>query len=176
MRFDRSGHRLATAALLFVLGCGPTVAQPDSSAPDLFRELDPAWIEDPYWFDGTAEINLYRATVVKYGQPREAREISHIVVTEDHDPKLLVKADDAALQLAAGTIIPIEIDFPILVEPIYVQTEVRWLRHIKEHGLIQIGVEFCQPDESLKKVVDKLYDYIVSRTEIWEFEKWGAFG
>lgn len=73
----------------------PACAQPDpGSLPGLFDVLDPMWIENATWYDGTAEINLYDATLVKYGQPREADELVHIFVTESHDEDLLVKADD----------------------------------------------------------------------------------
>jgi hypothetical protein len=83
---------LFTASLL-AAGCSPSAAQPGGAA-GFFDEVDLGWIGNPYWFDGTAEVNLYRATLVKYGQPRPADEVAHIVVTEDHKPDLLVKADD----------------------------------------------------------------------------------
>ncbi len=83
---------LAVTSLLFA--CSPTEAQPGSGTAGFFDVIDPAWIEHPYWFDGTAEINLYQATLVRYGQPRQADEVAHILVAEDHKPDLLVKADD----------------------------------------------------------------------------------
>lgn len=64
------------------------------ATPRLADILDSSWIEDESWYDGTAELNLYDAMLVKYGQPRQADELVHIFVTESHDPELLVKADD----------------------------------------------------------------------------------
>lgn len=84
---------LLTASIL-AAGCSPIEAQPGSGRSSFFDDVDPRWIENPYWFDGTAEINIYRTTLVKYGQPRPADEVVHIVVAEDHQPDLLVKADD----------------------------------------------------------------------------------
>jgi len=52
------------------------------------------WIGNPYWYDGTAEINFYDAKISKYGTPREADELVHILVTEKHKPDQLVKADN----------------------------------------------------------------------------------
>lgn len=90
-----------TVVLTAAIGCRQTVAQTGQSeaearfpASELFQQVDPAWVIDPYWFDGTAEINRYRATLVKYGQPRAADDVVHILVTEDHNPDLLVKGDD----------------------------------------------------------------------------------
>ena len=62
--------------------------------PRLADVLDTSWIENESWYDGRAEINLYDATLVMYGESRQADELAHIFVTESHDPELLVKADD----------------------------------------------------------------------------------
>ncbi|MEM8931584.1 MAG: hypothetical protein AAGE94_10430 [Acidobacteriota bacterium] len=64
------------------------------SAESLFDHLDPEWVQQPAWYQGDAEINLYDAQVVIYGEPRQAEELAHIIVTEDHRPDQLVKADD----------------------------------------------------------------------------------
>jgi hypothetical protein len=52
------------------------------------------WMKNSYWFEGTAEINFYDAKISKYGIPREANELVHILVTEKHKPDQLVKADN----------------------------------------------------------------------------------
>lgn len=52
------------------------------------------WIQNSYWFEGKAEINFYKASISKYGTPRQADEVVHILVTEKHKPDLLVKADN----------------------------------------------------------------------------------
>jgi len=66
-----------------------------SSNPDrkYFQKND-EWMRNSYWFEGKAEINFYKATILKYGIPREADEVVHILVTEKHKPDLLVKADN----------------------------------------------------------------------------------
>ncbi|MCK5453055.1 MAG: hypothetical protein KAJ16_01770, partial [Calditrichia bacterium] len=52
------------------------------------------WMRNTYWFEGKAEINFYKAKIYKYGTPRQADEVIHILVTEKHKPDLLVKADN----------------------------------------------------------------------------------
>ena len=86
---------LAVAAGAFAIAAyfwpaGPTATIVASSGPD----TDPAWPSHSYWYDGTAELNFYSAAIAKYGQPRQTDEVVHILVTEDHNPQLLVKADD----------------------------------------------------------------------------------
>ncbi|MCG8458099.1 MAG: hypothetical protein MI919_17620, partial [Holophagales bacterium] len=78
-----------TAAILCLL----TAVAP-AAAGELFEHVDPSFQQHEYWLDGKAEINLYEAEVKIYGQPRTADQLAHIVVSEDHDPELLVKADD----------------------------------------------------------------------------------
>ncbi|MEM1181353.1 MAG: hypothetical protein AAGM22_23625 [Acidobacteriota bacterium] len=63
-------------------------------AADLWSHLDTNFANNAYWFDGTAEVNLYDAKIVIYGQPRDAEEVAHIIVTEDLLPDSLVKADN----------------------------------------------------------------------------------
>ncbi|MEM8963205.1 MAG: hypothetical protein AAGD38_17100, partial [Acidobacteriota bacterium] len=65
-----------------------------SSRADFVDQLDTGWMQNDYWFDGTAEINQYASTRIMYGTPRPTDETAHIIVTEKHDPELLVKADD----------------------------------------------------------------------------------
>jgi len=87
---------LGLALLLLGLAL-PAVAR-DHGAQDaesgFFDHVDRSWMESSYWFDGKAEINLYRTRLVFYGTPREGDDVSHVVVTESHKPDLLVKADD----------------------------------------------------------------------------------
>lgn len=87
---------LAVLTFFSILTAAVACAQTSSSdgPARLADRLDTKWIEKQYWYDGQAEINLYDATLVKYGEPRQADELAHIFVTESHDPELLVKADD----------------------------------------------------------------------------------
>lgn len=88
------------AVLLLLLVVTPACAQESEPSPepapptDLFQHLDPQWVQNEYWYRGEAEIDLYDASLVKYGEPREVDEVAMIFVTEDFEPDLLVKADD----------------------------------------------------------------------------------
>jgi hypothetical protein len=65
------------------------------AAPLLAPELpvfDSAWARDPLWDDGRAEVALYDARRPQYGKI-ESYQAVFIVVKEDFDSKLLVKAD-----------------------------------------------------------------------------------
>ncbi len=79
---------LAVAAVLYL----NQSAEEDQG--DFFRHADLARFDDPYWHQGEAEVNLYQATIQRYGQPRPTGDVAHVLVTERHDPELLVKADD----------------------------------------------------------------------------------
>ncbi len=82
------------AAVTFLLLWMQRPSAPATTENDAVNQLNPEWMRHPYWRDGKAEINLYRSTVVKYGQPRQTDDVVHIVVGESHRPDLLVKADD----------------------------------------------------------------------------------
>ncbi|MDX1682174.1 MAG: hypothetical protein R3336_03545 [Phycisphaeraceae bacterium] len=66
-------------------------ATAESEAP--LSELTTAWREDPIWHDGKAEIAVYEATRVIYGQPRtyDARLMTNF---EHASPKTFTKAPD----------------------------------------------------------------------------------
>ena len=85
----------ATALCAVILGAFIFVLPGATAADELWSHLDKDFANNDYWFDGTAEINLYDAQIVIYGQPREAEEVAHIIVTEDHLPGPLVKADNS---------------------------------------------------------------------------------
>lgn len=88
---------------------------------------------------------------------------------------LFVNADKVSDELQPSNTFIAEIDFPILVQPLIVRVEVRWIRPIKEKKLIQMGVMFCDMNESLRNVILSLKHYIESRTNEFDFDKWGAF-
>lgn len=79
-----------------------------------------------------------------------------------------LKKDDKLTSLDAGTVFLIEIDFPVLVLPLIIEVVLRWLKPVEEAGLIQLGVQFVDPDEDLQKVILILMDFILSRPEVWE--------
>ncbi len=89
---------LAALVLVSVLGLFLFYQHPvhtaESSGSNFFQKADLNWIRNPYWFDGKAEVNFYRTTLVKYGIPRQADPTVHILVAEKHRPELLVKASD----------------------------------------------------------------------------------
>ncbi len=61
-------------------------------APQVPPAFDPAWARDSLWDDGQAEVSLYEAKRPQYGKV-ETYEAVFIVVKEDFNPQLLVKAD-----------------------------------------------------------------------------------
>ncbi|MDA8020167.1 MAG: hypothetical protein MPN21_22245 [Thermoanaerobaculia bacterium] len=94
-RFSALFHSsLALLVVPAILASAQESASRDAPRQKLADLLDSSWVDNEAWYDGTAEINLYDATLVKYGEPRQADELVHIFVTESHDPDLLVKADD----------------------------------------------------------------------------------
>ncbi|MEE8585347.1 MAG: hypothetical protein V3T83_10895, partial [Acidobacteriota bacterium] len=66
----------------------------NAASKGFFAHLDPSWIKNEYWYDGKAELNFYDAQIVAYGTPRRADKVVHILVSEDHVPSELVKAND----------------------------------------------------------------------------------
>ena len=89
---------------------------------------------------------------------------------------VLSRADDQSSELLPGDKFVAEIDFPILVQSIFVQVELRWIRLIKEGQLRHTGVQFCHPDEPLQSVIQCLMNYIQSRTQTPDCKIWGSFG
>jgi len=80
--------RLVPGALLLTMlfsGAAPLLA------PEL-PAFDSAWARDPLWDDGRAEVSLYDARRPQYGKI-ESYQAVFIVVKEDFDRELLVKAD-----------------------------------------------------------------------------------
>ncbi|MGH9780068.1 MAG: hypothetical protein ACRD5I_16830, partial [Candidatus Acidiferrales bacterium] len=80
------------AAVLFasVLLAGPSQAPP--AAAQAPADFDSTWSRDALWDDGQAEVALYAAKRPQYGKS-ESYEAVFIIVKEDFDAKLLVKAD-----------------------------------------------------------------------------------
>ncbi len=75
--------------LCFMLaGLGPAPRSAAQTPP----AFDSSWSRDPLWDDGQAEVSLYEAKRPQYGKS-ETYEAVFIVVKEDFDAKLLVKAD-----------------------------------------------------------------------------------
>ncbi len=72
-------------ALIFV-----GTAQADD--PKINEHFDPQWSFDPLWDDGLAEVAIYDAERVIYGQPRPHEEV-RILVSEPMDTRQHVKAD-----------------------------------------------------------------------------------
>ena len=86
MRNALAAALLLSAVMLVVPTSATPVAQ--SSAVD----FDPSWAADSLWDDGQAEVALYEARRPQYGKI-ETYEAVFIVVKEDFNPRLNVKAD-----------------------------------------------------------------------------------
>ena len=82
----------------------------------------------------------------------------------------IIKTDEKVKGLIPGERITLEIDFPILEEPIIVSVEVRWIKKTSDNNLLRMGVQFCDHDKELKIVVNKLIKYIMTRPEVWEID------
>lgn len=87
----------------------------------------------------------------------------------------LVRTDEKARPIEPGYCFVVEIDFPILVQPVFVTVETRWLRPMSGGKLLRVGVQFKTVDESFKKVVKKMIEYLMVRTDAIDVEKWGMF-
>ena len=87
----------------------------------------------------------------------------------------LVKADEKSRLIEPGSCFVVEIDFPIFVQPVFVQVEVLWLRPISGDKLLRVGVQFKTADELFKKVVERMIEYLSMRSDAIDIEKWGIF-
>lgn len=79
-------------------GARPPAAPPANAAPTAATTAaasayDFSWSRAPLWDDGQAEVSLYRARRPQYGKI-ESYEALFIVVKEDFNPSLHVKADN----------------------------------------------------------------------------------
>ena len=82
----------------------------------------------------------------------------------------IIKTDEKVKGLIPGKMITLEIDFPILEEPIIVPVEVLWIKKTSDNNLLRMGVQFCNQDKELKRIINKLIKYIMSRPEVWEID------
>jgi len=80
--------------LALLAGCAPAPRTEAPAAPARGAAFDAGWAMDPLWDDGQAEVALYTAKRPQYGKIEEYEAV-FIVVKEDFDPKLHVKADPA---------------------------------------------------------------------------------
>jgi phage FluMu protein Com len=88
----------------------------------------------------------------------------------------LVRTDEKRRKVAPGNSLVVEIDFPILARPIFVQVEVCGVRSVDENKLLHIGVRFSMMNESLTEVIKNLIKYVILKSNAIEIEKWGSFG
>ena len=82
--------RTAWLALLVLLAAAAPLGAPGPPPPQ--PVFDASWARDPLWDDGQAEVALYAARRPQYGKI-ESYEAVFIVVKEDFNPQLYVKAD-----------------------------------------------------------------------------------
>jgi len=80
------------AIVYFILVGFLLLPAPVATAPPRADAFDPAWAADSLWDDGQAEVALYEARRPQYGKI-ESYEAVFIVVKEDFNPRLNVKAD-----------------------------------------------------------------------------------
>ncbi len=77
------------------------------------------------------------------------------------------KMDDPIAARMAGDKLTVEIDVPILESPIVTDVEIRWIHTIAPKKIVRVGVQYCDKNEDLKKILDKIYNYILARPELW---------
>ena len=87
----------------------------------------------------------------------------------------LIRSDDKSGKVLPGDILVVEMDFPVLAQPVYTKIEVCWLKPIKEDKLMHVGVRFYRPSEALKGFLKGILKYIESKTQSLDFETWGSF-
>ncbi len=87
-----------------------------------------------------------------------------------------VRADEKSREVFPGQSFVVEVDFPIFVQPIFVEVKVCWTRSGDENKVLHVGVKFVRTDELLTGFLQNLINYISSRTEAVDLDKWGSFG
>lgn len=83
---------LLTGALLAARVATPLPPESPAARADAAAVYDSSWARDPVWDDGQAELTLYEARRPQYGK-LESYEAVFLVVKEDFNPQLYVKAD-----------------------------------------------------------------------------------
>ncbi|MFH1147161.1 MAG: PilZ domain-containing protein [Pseudomonadota bacterium] len=81
----------------------------------------------------------------------------------------LAKKKDAGPFVLGKTLL-IEIDFPILIEPVYPYVQVRWANPTEDNELLQIGVEFLEPAKDMEKIAATMVKYVLSKPDAWEVD------
>jgi hypothetical protein len=84
---------LALAGILAALVALPPDGGASGAAPPQTYPVASGWASHSGFADGKAEVNTYRAVLHREGADRETR-VYTILVAEDLDPGILVKADD----------------------------------------------------------------------------------
>ena len=87
----------------------------------------------------------------------------------------IIKTNNKSHTILPGDILYVELDFPVLVQPIYTEVEVCWIKPIKEEKLMHVGARFHRPNDALIDVLRGMVKYIASKTQSLDFETWGSF-
>ena len=74
-----------------------------------------------------------------------------------------IKAQKDEKKVVARQIIQIQIDFPILIEPIKTNIEIQWTIYLEESGLLRVGAKFCDASQDFKKIIKSLIKYVQSK-------------
>ncbi len=77
------------------------------------------------------------------------------------------KIEDPITKQKSGDKLTVEIDLPILESPIVIDVEIRWIQPIAAKKIARIGVQYCDKNEDLQKILDKIFNYILARPELW---------
>ncbi len=113
----------------------------------------------------------------------EVSPVEYALKRSDHVPLLdmsedglgfIIKTNDKSHKILPGDILYVALDFPVLVQPIYSEVEICWIKPIKEEKLMHVGARFHRPGEALKEVLKSLVKYIASKSQSLDFETWGS--
>ncbi len=113
----------------------------------------------------------------------EVSPVEYALKRSDHVPLLdisesgmgfIIRTHNKSHKILPGDMLYVELDFPVLVQPIYTEVEVCWIKPIKEEKLMHVGVRFHRPGEELEGVLKGILKYIASKSQSLDFETWGS--
>ncbi|MBF0226977.1 MAG: hypothetical protein HQK76_16150 [Desulfobacterales bacterium] len=158
-------------------GCNSTFVMPDSVAIENRKKLR-AIIEeseqvivmsDNLTFPEEkpfCKIIYTEANPIKFAQKR--KDVSPLLDLSKGGLSFLMNSNGHVSELKTDDVIFTEIDFPILLEPIYAKLIIRWFRPLFDGNLVQYGTQYFKPSRAFNKVVDSLLKYALLRSEVWE--------
>ena len=69
------------------------------------------------------------------------------------------------------SMIELQIKFPSLDTPIYTVAKVLWVKQIKRHKIYEIGTQFVEIEESMRRIIDSQAKFVEERVKKAKAEK-----